>query len=261
METKPLTEVFERPHALSLAEAKRHFLDTILPVFIQQYNLKTSLDVGCGYGYFSRYLKDLGLEVLAFDGRSENVIQARMRNPDVKFEVGNMEDPSIIMQYGEIDVVICLGLIYHLENPFSAIRNLFSLTKKVCLIETMVSPSASPITALVEEHQGIDQGLRHIAQVPSESWLVKVLYKVGFPFVYETTELPEHGDFYFSLIRKKKRKFVIAAKTTLSHRVLRLISEPRRTNRYIWYGFGIGYFLEHDSIRAALKLGAKLFRR
>ena len=261
MEIKSEIEVFDRPHAVSLAEAKKNFLDTFLPWFIQEYNLRTSLDVGCGFGYFSRYLKDLGLEVFAFDGRPENVKQARTKNPDINFEVDNMEDPSIVMRCGQFDLVICLGLIYHLENPFLAIRNLSSLTKKICLIETIVSPSASSITTLIEEGEGIDQGLNYVAQVPSESWLVKVLHKADFRFIYETTKLPEHRDFYSSLLRKKTRKFIIAAKGSLSHPLLKEIHEPKKTNRYIWYSFGVGNLLEYEGIRGALKLCAKLFRK
>jgi hypothetical protein len=46
-------------------------------------------------------------------------------------------------QLGRFDIVLMLGLIYHLENPVGAIRLAHSLTRKVCLIETQVVPNFS----------------------------------------------------------------------------------------------------------------------
>lgn len=259
MVNSSVVKVFDRPRSVSLAEEKKNFLKIFLPQLIEDTNSRTALDVGCGFGYFSKYLKDLGLEVTAFDGRIENVTEARIRNPDVNVEVHNIEDLSIV-KCGQFDVVTCFGLLYHLENPFCAIRNLSSLTRKICIIETVISPYSSPLTALIEEGEGQDQGLNYVAQIPSESWVIKVLYKAGFPFVYKTIVLPDHQDFHSSLFRRKRRTFVVAAKESVSHHIFKIASEPIKTNRYMWYSFGMGHVLEYDGIRKTLKKGVKLFR-
>jgi len=41
--------------------------------------LSTALDAGCGIGFFAKILQEAGLNVRAFDGRMENVEQARAR--------------------------------------------------------------------------------------------------------------------------------------------------------------------------------------
>ena len=155
MEEIQTVKVFDRPHAIALAEAKKDFLNRFLPELKKQIDLKTGLDAGCGFGYFSKYLKDIGLEVTAFDGRPENIAEARKRYPEVNFILHNVEDPTI-QKLGYYDVILCLGLLYHLENPFLAIRNLAAITKKVLIIETMIAPFKQPIAILQEEDFGED---------------------------------------------------------------------------------------------------------
>lgn len=253
-------KVFDRPCSVYLAEERKNFLKIFLPQLIKDTYSKTALDVGCGFGYFAGYLKELSLDVTAFDGRLENVTETKIRNPDVNAEVRNIEDLSI-SKSGQFDVVTCFGLLYHLENPFCAIRSLSSLTRKICIIETVISPYSSPLTALIEEGEGQDQGLNYVAQIPSKSWIIKVLYKAGFPFVYETIVLPNHQDFHSSLFKRKKRTFVVATKEKVSHRIFKLASEPIKTNQYMWDSFRLGHILEHEGIRKTLKKGVKLFRR
>ncbi len=252
-------KVFDLPHAVSISRARKEFVENFLPQLIQENELKTAIDVGCGFGYFTRYLKDLGLEVSAVDGRSENVDEAKKRNPDVQFEVHNIESPSVA-KLGSFDLVICFGLLYHLENPFCAIRNLSSLTRKVCLIETMISPFSSPLTTLIEEGKGRDQGLNYIAQVPTESWFLKVLSEAGFPFIYKTNSLPRHPEFSSSLFRRQCRTFLVAAKESLSHPILKIADSPLKTNRFMWYPYGIRHLLGHERIINFLKIGRRLFR-
>ncbi len=250
------TGVFDQPQAVSLAVAKAEYLRDFLPEFVRGADLRTALDVGCGFGYFSAFLRDLGLTVRAIDVRPGNIARARTRYPDIGFAVHDIEDPSVVA-LGDFDLVLCLGVLYHLENPFRAIRNLFSLTRKICVIETMIAPFSAPLTAFVEEGEGLDQSQSHLAQIPSESWFLKTLSKAGFPFIYRLSGAPLHPDFRSSLIRKRRRTFFVASKVSLSVGGLAPAAEPRITGRFMWYSFGIGRVLEHRGVREALKVGIR----
>ncbi|MCS7162182.1 MAG: class I SAM-dependent methyltransferase [Bacteroidia bacterium] len=103
---------------------------SVLETLSPHVSLKSALDVGAGVGYFSRFLKDKGLEVVGIEGREENVREARRRHPDIQFLCRNVEDPSL-PEIGSFDLVLAFGLLYHLENPFAAVRNLAKMTKKV----------------------------------------------------------------------------------------------------------------------------------
>src|SRR5689334_22888149 len=52
-------------------------------------------DVGCGPGYVSRHLNDLGVDAFGIDLSPEMVSVARRDHPDLRFEVGTMTDLSL----------------------------------------------------------------------------------------------------------------------------------------------------------------------
>ena len=101
----------------------------------------------------------------------------------MEFRVADAEDGRV-GSLGKFDLTLCFGLLYHLENPFAAIRNLFALTAKVALLEAMCLPGDEPVLGVREEGPTEDQALRYIALYPTENCLVKLLYRSGFPFVY-----------------------------------------------------------------------------
>jgi FkbM family methyltransferase len=148
---------------------------------------------------------------------------------------------------GVFDIVLCCGLLYHLENPFAALRNLYALTGRVLLIESMIVASTSPIASLIDEGQGEDQGLNYIAFVPSESCLTKMLYRTGFPYVYAVTTLPEHEDFRETRVSRQQRTILVAAKVPLQSLLLQAIPEPITKDPWLkpwgWQVERIGNFL------------------
>jgi hypothetical protein len=81
---------------------------------------------------------------------------------------------------------------------------------------------------LLDEGQVEDQGLNYVAFYPTESCLVKMLYKAGFPFVYRFRQLPDDPQFANRSVRKRCRTFVVAAKIPLDVANLLLASEPLR---------------------------------
>lgn len=249
---------FDTCNTLRISEARESFLRVFLLDIREQQEIATALDAGCGFGFFSRCLLDLGLRVLAIDGRSGNVAEAKRRNPGVEFKVYDIEAPSIAC-LGRFDLVLCFGLLYHLENPFRAIRNLASITEKVLLLETVVIPGTSLAAFLYEEGQGQDQALNYIALIPTEAWFVKCLYRAGFPFVYKTRALPNHEEFRPTLLKRQRRTVLVASRVGLTVPLLYLVPEPK-ARRYMWYAFGTGSMLEVETVRNFLKSGRRLFR-
>jgi SAM-dependent methyltransferase len=183
------------------------------------------LDVGCGVGYFSRFLADLKFQVLGVDGREENICEAQRRNPDLKFLVANVEEITST-ELGSFDFVLCVGLIYHLENPFRALRRLQALTGKVLFLESLTVPGKDPELKLLDEDQGEDQGLRNIAFYPTESCLTKLLYRSGFPFVYGLKVPPEHPILFDRETGRRERSMLVCSKEELPLSELQRLPEP-----------------------------------
>ncbi len=218
--------VFDQQHYDLLNRARGEVVRALLGEFKGPLALQTAIDVGCGLGYFSGFLKSLGFDVTAVDGRQQNVAEAQRRNPEIRFLRLDAEDPAM-KSLGRFDLVFCFGLLYHLENPFLTIRHLHAITKKLLLVESVVFPGAEPMMALVDEGRTEDQGLNHIAFYPTEACLVKMLYQAGFPFVFEFSTKPEHPDYKGGGVRGPSRIMLAASRASLQAKSIRLAAEPK----------------------------------
>ena len=204
---------------MKLNVARGDFLRELVLHLKPALQLQTALDVGCGFGYLSAVLRDTGLKVTAFDGRPENVEEARKRVPDVLFSVGDIESPEV-RQLGKFDLVVCFGLLYHLENPFQAVRNLHHLTEGVIVLESMCLPGNAPSMLLLDEGPTPDQGLQHVGFYPSEPCITKMCFRAGFPYLYRSSAPPKHTHFRSSLWTSRQRTVLLASRTSLESALL-----------------------------------------
>jgi SAM-dependent methyltransferase len=163
--------------------------------------------------------------VSALDGRKENVEEAQRRVENVNFRHADVEDTSL-PTLGSFDLVLCFGLLYHLENPFRAIRNLFALTGKVLIAESMCVPDKSTLLYLLDEGKLEDQALNYVAFYPSEGCLIKMFCRAGFPFVYRFRELPDHQLYRNTADRKRSRTMLVASQIKLEMPGLLPAEEP-----------------------------------
>lgn len=221
---------FDSDFTRGYTKVRQEFGAEFLEAVRKEIVLESALDMGCGVGYFSRYLSEMGLRVVAVDGREENVEEGKRRYPEITFLTRNVEDPAVL-EIGSFDFVLCVGLLYHLENPFRAIRNLHALTGKILLLESMSAPGDGVMMELLDEGRDHDQGLNYVAFYPTEACLVKMLYRAGFPFVYQFRRLPDDDLFKGSLLRKRQRTFLAASRVSLSLSNLTLAKE-----RFCWAG-------------------------
>ena len=217
--------VFDLDNYARLNAAREALLRSTVPELQRSLGLATAADIGCGSGYFSALLGKMGFRVVALDGRPENVAEARRRNPEIDFRVGDVEDDTV-RNLGAIDLVLCLGLLYHLENPFRGIRNLYAITGKILLIESVFLPGDDPVLTLRDESPDEDQGLRHVAFYPTEPGLVKMLFRAGFSGVYRFHPLPDHEHFRSTPASRRVRTMLVASRIRLAFPFLTLLSEP-----------------------------------
>jgi FkbM family methyltransferase len=220
-----LTEFDQRPY-VKLIRARGETIRHVVTELRQAVGLASALDAGCGVGFFSRILQECGLDVRGFDGRAENVAEARRRFPAIAFETGDVESAEIL-KLGGFDLTLCFGLLYHLENPMLAIRRLRALTVKGLLLESMCIPGSQAGMVLREEPSTADQSLREIALYPSEACLVKMLYRAGFAAVYRVAELPDHDDFRETAEHERRRTVLFASVTAVQVAGFAEIAEPR----------------------------------
>jgi acetyltransferase-like isoleucine patch superfamily enzyme len=112
----------------------------------------TAIDLACNEGWFSHRLLEWGVSrVLAVDIRPQLIRRAELIRTHFDISPERLEfccadvfelDSS---RLGTFDVVLCLGLVYHLENPIGAVRIARALTRGVCVIESQLTRQAEAI--------------------------------------------------------------------------------------------------------------------
>jgi FkbM family methyltransferase len=217
---------FDQRHYVKLIRARGETIRRVVTELKRELGLDTALDAGCGVGFFAQILRECGLEVRGFDGRAENIAEAQTRFPEIAFAEGDIESAEIL-KLGRFDLTLCFGLLYHLENPMLAMRRLRALTGKGLLLESMCIPGNGAGMVLREEPRAADQSLTDIALYPSESCLVKMLYRAGFAAVYRVAELPDHDDFRETAEHARRRTVLFASATSVRIAGFAEIAEPR----------------------------------
>jgi 2-polyprenyl-3-methyl-5-hydroxy-6-metoxy-1,4-benzoquinol methylase len=84
-----------------------------------EWKSKSVLDVGCGTGKFDKMIADLGADVLALDYSSKAIELAKetYKKDKIKFEVGEASKIT-----GSYDVIVSLGTLEHMDNPFEILK-------------------------------------------------------------------------------------------------------------------------------------------
>lgn len=218
--------IFDQKHYQALNDSRKRILRSIIAEQRVPLNLQSAIDVGCGLGHFSGLLSSLGLQVIGVDAREENVLEARRRYPGIDFHVLDAEQTTS-ERFGRFDLVVCLGLLYHLENPFRVVRNLAGMASQLALVEGMVYPSPEPIMSLLDENNLRDQGLNYVAFYPTETCLAKMLIRSGFSNCYLPNPMPDHSAFQHQPNGFRLRSMLAASKIPLSSAVLEPFAGPQ----------------------------------
>ncbi len=129
--------------------------------FPQDLTGKSVLDIGCNAGFYSFAAKLRGARsVLGIDYFQHCIDQAALMREilqlDVDFRQGDGE--ALRDGIGPFDVVICTGVIYHLQNPMQFLSNVARSTREFMFLESemLIDPSFSDYAWFIEQEYGRD---------------------------------------------------------------------------------------------------------
>jgi tRNA (mo5U34)-methyltransferase len=104
----------------------------------------TALDVGCNAGYYTFELAKRGADVLGIDADEHYLRQARWAAEQlgvagrVRFEQLSVYD--VARQDLRFDLVLFLGVLYHLRHPLLALDALAEKTRRLLVLQTLTMP-------------------------------------------------------------------------------------------------------------------------
>ena len=180
----------------------KHAFPSLLEVCGGSLQGKRVLDVACNCGGFtveaaklnSEYV--LGVDIVKRYLEQANFIKRALNLEQVEFkEIGieSIDESSV----GLFDVTFCFGILYHLENPILAMKQLSSVTKKIMLVDTDVMLTTEtkaplwrmnfPVVSTVESHD-ITTSLwrgkgRTVQFTPNEDAVADLLKFLGFSII------------------------------------------------------------------------------
>lgn len=169
------------------------------------------LDLACAHGHYAFEMAKLGANVLGIEGRTSWLEQAQRTKQElglsnVEFVQDDVRNLSKA-RYGSFDIVLCLGILYHLDAPdvFEFVDQIFDVCQDFTVFETHFSPTAQQMRQWRgQEYWGMaafehapeatrEEKLKEVgASLDNEQafWLTQaslcnLLQQVGYTSVYE----------------------------------------------------------------------------
>lgn len=179
----------------------RHFMPYLIDAMNGSLQGKRVLDIACNSGFWSIQCALLGAEVVGFDARPElieqaNFIKSLVGVDNVTFKTLDFWEMSPQTLNGTFDVVLNLGILYHLPTPLEALRLTKSMARNVILLDTgLYRWNDSVIKLIWEEPLNIrDAAEPGIVAFPSKSAIDVMLRHLGASEWYEiplrTNDMP-----------------------------------------------------------------------
>ncbi len=124
----------------------RHFMPDLVAAAGGSLRGKRVLDIACNSGFFSIQCALLGAEVVGFDARPELIEQARLLKRitgagSAGFRVLDFDEMTPEALGGTFDIVLSLGLLYHLPDPVRALERTRAMARRVILLDTATHPA------------------------------------------------------------------------------------------------------------------------
>ena len=138
---------------------------------------RTVLELGCGTGELGEAFAGFGCRVISVDVNPAYIDIVNQRYPRRETHVLDLEGFDAD-RFRDIDIVLCFGLLYHLERPTAFLRRLSTVADTVFL-ETVVADTDQAACEAVRE-TGPDQGHSGSGCRPSPAWIEMMMSSLGY---------------------------------------------------------------------------------
>ena len=171
----------------------RHSMPDLVAAAGGAFGGKRVLDIACNAGFWSFQCAMLGAaEVVGFDGRKENIDSARFVQAvtgldNVRFQHLLFEEMTPERLGGRFDIVLNLGVLYHLPEPIEALRRTAAMAREFVLLDTRLVPGRRAAIHLQSGIRSDDcqSSFGNLRGKPSKSALLMFLHHLGLTSYYE----------------------------------------------------------------------------
>ncbi len=103
------------------------------------------LDLACLEGLFAIEFARHKAKCLGIEGREANIEKARFAKQVLSLDNLELVQGDVrnltVERYGQFDVVLCLGILYHLDAPdvFAFVEKLGEVCRNICIVDTRIT--------------------------------------------------------------------------------------------------------------------------
>ncbi len=205
-------------------QRRRYFFDPLVQACGGTLAGKRVLDLGCNAGWWSLAAIEAGCDsVVGVDTKDSNVEQARfvfetlgVERSRYEFVVGSALELDACVE-GSFDVVLFLGLLYHVSSPVSIMRDIAARNDDLLVVDTALSrlPGACFVLKRGEVEHAISRRVDSLVMHPTRGAVEMLVRECGYRPVTlkpEFTSWESCGDFRVG----RRRAFLCAKRTDLS---------------------------------------------
>jgi 2-polyprenyl-3-methyl-5-hydroxy-6-metoxy-1,4-benzoquinol methylase len=236
-----LTPIHKQGRVNRHTQRKKLFFDPVVGLFGGSLEGKRVLDLACNAGYWSLASIEAGADyVLGIEGRQMHVDQAsfvfearEVESDRYDFVVGDIFETDL-RQFGTFDVVLYLGLMYHISKPMELMEKISEVNDDILVVDTTLSNASGSFLKIVPQDpdsymSAVD---RSIAMRPTKQAVRDLAEHFGYSVVTLEPDFRNAkgepawtggGDYRMGL----RRAFVCAKKTDLG----RLAAEAEPAER------------------------------
>jgi SAM-dependent methyltransferase len=186
------TPIAQPTHANRHAQRKEYFFAPLVRLCGGTLAGKRVLDLGCNAGYWSLAAVEAGADfVLGIDGRQMHVDQANLVfeangiEPDrYRFDLSDIF--TLDLQDERFDVVLCLGLLYHISKPFELMERIAAWNTDLLVIDSTLDTEAQgPYFRMIAQNLDDPRSAldRPIALHPTSRAVVRLAEQFGYSSV------------------------------------------------------------------------------
>lgn len=219
-----LTPIADASHVNRHVQRKRYFIEPLVGLFGGSLKGKRVLDLACNAGFWSLAAIEAGADfVYGIEGRQMHVDQAnfvfevnKIDRNRYRFSTGDIFKTDF-RELGKFDIVLCLGLLYHVSKPVELMERIVQVNTDILVIDTSLSllPGASfelRRDPLDDPRNAIDY---EMVFVPTRKAVLDLIHQFGYQGVVLKPRFTDYtGSQDYRL--RSRRAFICSKSTDLS---------------------------------------------
>lgn len=179
------------------------------------FNDKTVLDIGCWDGYYSFMAEKRGAKkVVALDDPKfrnqgdEGLAGFKWLQKHFESKVRFLRGSVFNLPSVQFDIVLCYGVVYHVNDPLTALINCFQVTKETLSFEGLLWLDQKPLLLLVDPFE-INKSDPSNFYTMTTGYVAKIAVMNGFEVVNQCAvpfsgDLGQRGAMVFKRVQKNE---------------------------------------------------------